>query len=265
MEALKVLGTEKIGKIEFTGIEGGFGEGKKAMLAKDVALIHGQLVGNINRIVNNNRKWFEDGVDVIDLLNASDAFRNFAKEQGLITSNRVQNIYLFSERGYSMLVKFMSDEKATQIYKQLLNNYFNMRVAIKENKPSLVTQERLAIMKNNSATRRANMLYKIAMATESNSSKQALLAKAAETITGEMTIPIMKKKYYSAKEVGDKLSITANMVGRIANKLGLKADQPGQNKYGRWANSKSQYSDKEVPQWLYTNDGLKAIKKELEK
>lgn len=30
MEALKVLGTEKIGKIEFTGIEGGFGEGKKS-------------------------------------------------------------------------------------------------------------------------------------------------------------------------------------------------------------------------------------------
>lgn len=265
MEALKVLGTEKIGKFKFTGIEGGFGEGKKAMLAKDVALIHGQPVGNINRIVNNNRKWFEDGVDVIDLLNASDAFRNFAKEQGLITSNRVQNIYLFSERGYSMLVKFMSDEKATQIYKQLLNNYFNMRVAIKENNPAIVNQERLKIMKDNSATRKANILYKIAMATESNSSKQALLAKAAETITGEMTIPIMKEKEYSAGDIAKKLGTTANMVGRIANKLSLKADQPGQNKYGRWANSKSQYSDKEVPQWLYTNDGLKAIKKELEK
>lgn len=265
MEALKVLGTEKVGKIEFTGIEGGFGEGKKAMLAKDVALIHGQPVGNINRIVNNNRKWFEDGVDVIDLLNASDAFRNFAKEQGLITSNRVQNIYLFSERGYSMLVKFMSDEKATQIYKQLLNNYFNMRVAIKENKPSLVTQERLAIMKDNSATRRANMLYKIAMATDSNSSKQALLAKAAETITGEMTIPIMKEKEYSAGDIAKKLGTTATMVGRTANRLGLKADQPGQNEYGRWTNSKSRYSDKEVPQWLYTEAGYKAIKKEVKK
>lgn len=265
MEALKVLGAEKIGKFEFTGIEGGFGEGKKAMLAKDVALIHGQPVGNINRIVNNNRKWFEDGVDVIDLLNASDAFRNFAKEQGLITSNRVQNIYLFSERGYSMLVKFMSDEKATQIYKQLLNNYFNMRVAIKENKPSLVTQERLAIMKDNSATRRANMLYKIAMATDSNSSKQALLAKAAETITGEMTIPIMKEKEYSAGDIAKKLGTTATMVGRTANRLGLKADQPGQNEYGRWTNSKSRYSDKEVPQWLYTEKGYRAVKKELEK
>ena len=265
MEALKVLGTEKVGKIEFTGIEGGFGEGKKAMLAKDVALIHGQPVGNINRIVNNNRKWFEDGVDVIDLLNASDAFRNFAKEQGLITSNRVQNIYLFSERGYSMLVKFMSDEKATQIYKQLLNNYFNMRVAIKENKPSLVAQERLAIMKDNSTTRRANMLYKIAMATDSNSSKQALLAKAAETITGEMTIPIMKEKEYSAGDIAKKLGTTATMVGKTANRLGLKAEQPGQNEYGRWTNSKSRYSDKEVPQWLYTEKGYRAVKKELEK
>lgn len=265
MEALKVLGTEKIGKLEFTGIEGGFGEGKKAMLAKDVALIHGQLVGNINRIVNNNRKWFEDGVDVIDLLNASDAFRNFAKEQGLITSNRVQNIYLFSERGYSMLVKFMSDEKATQIYKQLLNNYFNMRVAIKENKPSLVTQERLAIMKNNSATRRANMLYKIAMATDSNSSKQQLLARAAKEITGEMVIPVMKEKEYSATDIAKRLGTTATMVGRTANRLGLKADQPGQNEYGRWTNSKSRYSDKEVPQWLYTEAGYKAIKKEVKK
>lgn len=48
-----------------------------------------------------------------------------------------------------MLVKFMNDEKATQVYKQLLNNYFNMRVAIKENNPAIVNQERLKIMKDN--------------------------------------------------------------------------------------------------------------------
>lgn len=54
-------------------------------------------------------------------------------------------------------------------------------------------------------------------------------------------------------------------VGKIANRLGLKAEQPSQNKYGRWANSKSRYSDKEVPQWLYTDEGIKAVKKELEK
>ena len=35
MNDLKVLGTEKIGAFEFTGIEGGFGKDKKAMLVKD--------------------------------------------------------------------------------------------------------------------------------------------------------------------------------------------------------------------------------------
>ena len=179
--------------------------------------------------------------------------------------NRAKNIYLLSERGYAKLLKIMDDDKAWDIYDELVDNYFNMRVAIKENKPAIVNQERLAIMKDNSATRRANILYKIAMATESTSSKEALLAKAAEVLTGEMTIPVMKIKYYSAGEVGKKLGISAQKVGRIANKLGLKAEQPRQNKYGRWANSKSQYSDKEVPQWLYTDEGIKAVKKELEK
>ena len=54
MKALKVLGTEKIGKIEFTGIEGGFGKDKKAMLAKDVALIHGRSLREINEVITRN-------------------------------------------------------------------------------------------------------------------------------------------------------------------------------------------------------------------
>lgn len=265
MEALKVLGTEKIGKFEFTGIEGGFGEGKKAMLVRDVAVIHNQPLKEINRRITENIKRFKTGIDLIDLLSGSEPLRNFAKENGLIGSNRTQHVYLLSERGYAKLLKIMDDDKAWDIYDQLVDNYFNMRVAIKENKPSLVTQERLAIMKDNAATRKANMLYKIAMATDSNSSKQQLLARAAKEITGEMTIPIMKEKEYSAGDIAKKLGTTATMVGKTANRLGLKADQPGQNEYGRWTNSKSRYSDKEVPQWLYTEAGYKAIKKEVEK
>lgn len=263
---LKVLGTEHIGKIKFTGIEGGFGPGKKAMLIRDIALIHKQTVGNINLLINRNRKRFKDGIDIIDL-KTNQNFAIVLSKSGF-TQNQINassHIYLLSERGYAKLLKIMDDDKAWEIYDELVDNYFNMRVAIKENKPAIVNQERLAIMKDNSATRRANILYKIAMATESTSSKEALLAKAAEVLTGEMTIPVMKVKYYSAGEVGKKLSISAQKVGRIANKLELKAEQPGQNKYGRWANSKSKYSDKEVPQWLYTDEGIKAVKKEVEK
>ena len=70
MNQLKVIGKERIGHIEFTGIEGGFGNDKKAMLVKDIAKIHGSTVKRINELINRNRLRFKDGIDVIDLLSA---------------------------------------------------------------------------------------------------------------------------------------------------------------------------------------------------
>lgn len=262
---LKVLGIEHIGKITFTGIEGGFGNGKKAMLVQDIAKLHRKENRAINQAIEMNRQWFKDGIDIVDLkanqfaINLIDC--GFSQNQ----INASKHIYLVSERGYAKLLKIFDDDKAWEIYDELVDNYFNMRVAVKENKPAIVNQERLAIMKDNSATRKANILYKIAMHTKSDSSKEMLLAKAASLITGEMTIPVMEKKTYTATEIAEECGISAQKVGKIANRLDLKAEQPGQNKYGRWANSKSKYSDKEVPQWLYFEAGKKAIIKELEK
>lgn len=261
---LKVIGKEHVGKIEFTGIEGGFGDDKKAMLVKDIAKIHSSTVKRVNELINRNRRRFKDGIDVIDLL-SSQKFVVVLNDLGFNQNqiNRSNNIYLLSERGYAKLLKILDDDKAWDIYDELVDNYFNMRVAIKSNEPSLVQQRRLSIMEDNAATRKANIMYKIAMATESESGKQNLLALAAKELTGEMTIPNMKRKEYSAGDVGKKLGIKAAMVGRIANRIGIKAEKPGQNQYGRWAASKSRYSNKEVPQWLYFDEGVKAVEKAM--
>lgn len=265
MNELKVIGHEHIGQYEFIGIEGGFGESKKAMLVKDIAKIHGQTVGNVNLLINRNRSRFRDGVDIIDLKQKD--FAIVLNKSGFTQNqiNATKNIYLLSERGYSKLLKILEDDKAWEIYDELVDNYFNMRQSIKQNQPSLIAGKRLEIMEKNAATRKANLLYKIAQATNSETSSQTLLAQAAKELTGEMTIPVMKRKEYSASEVGKLVGKSANMVGRICNQLGLKAEQPGQNKYGRWSNSKSQHSDKEVPQWLYFDEGVKAIKNETDK
>ncbi|MFQ6725600.1 ORF6N domain-containing protein [Limosilactobacillus reuteri] len=263
MTQLKVIGKEHIGKIEFTGIEGGFGDDKKAMLVKDIAKIHERQVKEINKLINNNHNRFRTGIDLLDLKQVIS--NNLFSDYGFTKAQwgNANHIYLLSERGYAKLLKILDDDKAWDIYDQLVDNYFNMRVAIKNNEPSLVQQRRLQIMEDNAATRKASIMYKIAMATESDSSRQSLLARAAKELTGEMTIPVMKQKEYSATEIGKQLGISANKVGRIANKLGIKAEQPGQNEYGRWANSKSQHSDKEVPQWLYSEKGFQAIKEYL--
>lgn len=260
---LQVLGKEKIGKYEFTGIEGGFGEDKKAMTVKDIARIHGRLVKDINKLINQNIIRFKTGIDLLDLKQVIS--NNLFSQYGFTKAEwgNANNIYLLSERGYSKLLKILEDDTAWDIYDELVDNYFNMRQAIHENQPSLVANKRLEIMEENAKTRKAALMVKIAKATSSESSSQTLYAKAAEVLTGEMTIPVMKQKEYTATEIGSKLGIKANMVGRIANKLGLKAEQPEQNEYGRWSNSKSRYSDKEVPQWLYFEKGYQAIKREV--
>lgn len=267
MNELKVTGTQKIGEYEFTGIEGGFGEGKKAMLVKDIAEIHGQPVSEINRRINDNRKWFEDGVDIIDLKSDMGLSHNEIKGFGFSQNaiNKSGNIYVLSEQGYSNLLKILEDAKAWMIYKKFVKDYFGMRKAIKENNISIAQSKRLEIMEDNAKTRKANLLYKIAMAAKSETGKERLLAEAGKAITGEMVLPVMKQKEYSAGDVARIIGngLTANNVGRIANSLGLKAEQPGQNEYGRWSNSKSQHSSKEVPQWLYFDKGLGAVKEEF--
>ena len=60
MQDIKVIGQEKVGNIKFTGIEGGFGKDKKAMLVKDIAQIHESSVTRINELINRNRKRFKN-------------------------------------------------------------------------------------------------------------------------------------------------------------------------------------------------------------
>lgn len=274
MNELKILGTEKIGSFEFTGIEGGFGENKKSMLVRDIALIHDRPVFKINQLITNNIKRFKTNIDLIDLLNTSGVFRKFAEENGLIGSNRTQHIYLLSERGYAKLLKILEDDKAWEIYDELVDNYFNMRLTINTDNRALLADKKLEIMEENAKTRKANLLYKIAMATKSRVHKESLLNQAGKVLTGGSVIPAMEVDSieYTATEVAKRLGILTKAgnpypakVGEYANKLELKAEQPGSNKYGRWIISKSKYSAKEVAQWVYFEPGVEKIEEYLKK
>lgn len=124
---LKVTGIEKIGEYEFTGVEGGFGEGKRALLIKDIADIHDTDVRIINQTINRNRKRFKDEIDIIDLKQVTDS--DVFLEYGFTRAQwgNAKNIYILSERGYAKLLKILEDDTAWDIYDELVDGYFNMR------------------------------------------------------------------------------------------------------------------------------------------
>lgn len=130
MNQLNVLGKQKIANFEFVAIEGGFGEGKKAMLVRDIAEIHRTEVRIINQTINRNFNRFKVAVDIIDVkqVTESDVFSDygFTKAQW----GNANNIYLLSERGYAKLLKILEDDTAWEIYDELVDTYFAMRKQI---------------------------------------------------------------------------------------------------------------------------------------
>ena len=125
---IKINGLKQIENMKFHDIEGGFGEGKKAMLVKDIADIHNRPFGKINELINNNIKRFKNSIDILDL--KANPFEGLGylelgfSKQGFNQSN---NIYLLSERGYAKLLKILEDDVAWEQYEKLVDGYFNMR------------------------------------------------------------------------------------------------------------------------------------------
>lgn len=145
MKELTVKGLVTVEGMKFHEIEGGFGEGKKSMLVKEIAAIHGREEKHLNEVINNNIKRFTINIDIINLL-SDENFKVVVDDLGLKSSNRQKYAYLLSERGYAKLLKLLDDDLAWEQYDKLVDGYFNMRKAIKEKTPDLMIAEAIKTM-----------------------------------------------------------------------------------------------------------------------
>jgi len=137
--------------IKIQEIYGGFGQGQKILTVSQIAKLHVDnpedkkevttKIKRINELINNNiildndDKYFEFGIDIIDLksVDVSNDLKKVTKN--LIKSkvftqnsvNRATNLYLLSEQGYSLLINLMNDTKSKVIYKKVIRDYFKMK------------------------------------------------------------------------------------------------------------------------------------------
>lgn len=141
---VKVNGLVNVYGMKFHNIEGGFGEGKKAMLAKEIANIHVRELKVINQSINMNRNRFLNGIDIVDLKGSG--FEVNLIDHGIYTQNainRSDNIYLLSERGYSKLLKILEDDFAWEQYDKLVYGYFQMREQVNSGQARQLTTEEM--------------------------------------------------------------------------------------------------------------------------
>lgn len=178
------------------------------------------------------------------------------------SQNKTQPCYLLTKQGCEMVANKMTGEKGilfTAEYVQAFNKMEQQIFCGKKQESSLKEKE-VEARYNNSLTRKANLYLKIATVNPNLPKEyvQVLQSKAAETLNdGNMVIPLPKveRKTYTAGEIGEKLGISANNVGRLANENNLKTDE-----YGMEVWDKSKYSNKEVQTFRYYDNVIPVLK-----
>lgn len=87
--------------------------------------------------------------------------------------------------------------------------------------------------------------------------KQGAAANIVNPIVGfeAVPLPVLEQKYYTAGEVGEMLEVSANKIGRVANKHELKTDE-----FGKFFLDKSAHSAKQVESFRYNDEGIKALR-----
>lgn len=111
---------------EFTRLVGGFNEKESIITTKQIAELMGYENSIVNRTIKRNFESFEENVDIIDLKSAMPEWQS---EIGYTKNafNASKNIYILSKSGFLLYLKFAEGEKAVEVYKDFLEDYFQTK------------------------------------------------------------------------------------------------------------------------------------------
>lgn len=116
-------------------------------------------------------------------------------------------------------------------------------------------EKRLEIMERNATARQAKVMLEFAKMGLSQASIELLANGATMLMTGKKLLPEpVVEETFSAKQIGDMLGISANMVGRIAKANNLKTDE-----YGIFVLDTAK-NGKQIPTFRYNKAGVDRIR-----
>ncbi len=181
----------------------------------------------------------------------------YSEENGNV---KAHNVSFLTENGLYEVLMQSRKPIAKSFKKEVKNLLHNLRL----NKVTVISSkssEELKVLDDQNRIAKADIWLKLSDRYGHNETyRQILDAYATKALEDKfvLPLPVLEEKNYSATEIGKILGITANRVGSVANKLGIKTDE-----YGKWYIDKSPYSSKEVNTFRYNDKGLEAIRNEI--
>lgn len=243
----------------------------------NLQLVKSEHFGNVQAdIYSDKNETFMTAQQLGECLEYSDPIRNvnkiisrndylkspeFSRVVKMTTvDGKQRNVRLFTEDGIYEITFLSKTEKAKEFRAWVRKILKALRCGEAKIVGMTEYQQMMALTRaENARIRKAQILSKMAD-QYTGTFKQVLQAHATKELTGEFLLPLPEigQRTYTAEEIGNKIGISKNMVGRIANQNNLKTD-----KYGMWVNDKVKGFNKEVPSFRYYECVIPAIQKIL--
>lgn len=191
-----------------------------------------------------------------------DAFSRRA--QIALPSGGSQKVILYSAKGIYEICRWSRQPKADAFYDFVYDILESLRTGKAQIVPSdkrsrpIKTPEQIQLeletKARNARVREANLYRRLAKEFKEQLSEQSiqqLVGLAAAVAHGKPVLPMPEiEKTYSAEDIAREAGTSANVVGRVANKHGLKTSE-----YGITVLDKSPYSNKQVSSFRYNEKG----------
>lgn len=225
-----------------------------------VQVNNGQIVASSRDIAEHFGKRHNDVTETIrKLLDTKKSVTKFFSETSFTYRGQEFPAYLMNRDGFSLLVMGFTGAKALDWKLKYIEAFNRMEKELKERdfvKP-VVDVERNQIDLNNSKARLAELWMKLADRSNIPEFKQIADTYAANTLAGEtiLALPPVDRKTYSATEVGEMLSVSANKIGRLANANNLKTEQ-----YDKYFYDKAKHSNKEIETFRYYDNAVEIFR-----
>ena len=234
-----------------------------------VQVADGQIVVSSRNIAEHFEKRHADvlaGIENIKTENSA-VTPMFCETTYTAGTGKAYKEYLMNRDGFSLLVMGFTGKKALEWKIKYIQAFNAMEEELRNpSKTNALPKERSAFKEQelkarmtNARVRESNQYLKIAAQIDIPEYRYILQAKAAEALNGGVPVlPLQEaeRKTYSATEIGAMFGVSANKIGKLANKHNLKTDA-----YGKLFYSKSEHSVKEVETWRYYESVIPVFEK----
>ena len=238
----------------------------------NLQIFNNSAFGQVRTIVKNNEVWFvgKDVASALGYSNTRDALNKHTDNEdradvAIHDGRQNRSMTVINESGLYSLALSSKLPTAKQFKRWVTSEVLPLiRKTGSYNIQKLTTNElkakHLEIMERNTRSREAKIWLELYKRTNRTRVKEISESYIANTLAGSriLELPKVEKQTYSAKEIGDILGISANMVGRLANKFNLKTSE-----YGDYFYDTAKHSNKEVETFRYYENAINEFRRAL--